>query len=578
MNIRLNDGAAFDPVQDRRDALARTAALRAADDFPDFEAAATVDYRSAGRTLVVGAARDALPLADRLASALPITVLLLDEPGAPEGGARLYPTFLVRTVALAGWLGAFEARWQAPGRPVGEGRFDLVLDLCPARLIDSHQRPHGYQAPGPDPLARERAVEALLELVGDFEKPKYFNYKERICAHGRNGIQACSACLDICSAKAILDDGDRVKVNPYLCAGCGACATVCPTGAMSYVYPPVPLTGKRVQAMLRAYAGAGGLDPVLLLHDAHGAALLAQLDAAGEPLPGRILPLALHHVASTGIDVWLAALAYGAAGVAVLGTGDAAPQYIGALGEQMEVAQAVVDGLGYAGPHFQLVRIGAPVGGGAPAGDGAPAPGPLQLHELAVALRHAPRGEVPRVPAVFHLAQDKRNTLDYALEHLHRHAPQQPLHIALPPRAPFGALAVDRQACSLCMACVGVCPAHALQDGQGAPMLRFIEKNCVQCGLCANTCPEDAIALVPRMSFAPERTQAVELNASQPFHCIRCNKAFGTLQMVENMLGRLGAHPAFSANLERLKMCGDCRVIDMMAPQDEMRVTPLRRQ
>jgi len=560
MNIRFTDGAPPDPVQEARDQLARQAALRAANDFPDFEPAATVDYRSHGRTLVVGAARDVLPLADQLASALAVTALLLDDADGADGAARLYPVHRARTVAVAGWLGAFEARWQAPGSPVGEGRFDLVLDLCPARLIATHQRPHGYQAPGPDPQARAVAVASLLDMVGDFEKPTYFNYKERICAHGRNGIQACTACVDICSARAILSDGDRVKVNPYLCAGCGACGTVCPTGAMTYAYPPAPLTGKRIQAALRAFASAGGAQPVLLLHDARGGALLERL---GDSIPGRVLPLALHHLASTGIDVWLAALAYGAAGVAVLATGDEAPQYVAALGEQMQIAQALLDGLGYAGPHFQLLQAGA---------------APLDAaQELVLALRHAPRGEAPSCPATFHLAADKRNTLDYALEHLHRHAPRQPQHIALPPGAPFGALALDTQACSLCMSCVGVCPAAALQDGQGAPQLRFIEKNCVQCGLCANTCPENAIALTPRMSFAPERMQPVVLNESQPFHCIRCSKPFGTLQMVENMLGRLASHPAFSAHPDRLRMCGDCRVIDMMTPADEMQVTPLRR-
>ena len=35
--------------------------------------------------------------------------------------------------------------------------------------------------------------------------------------------------------------------------------------------------------------------------------------------------------------------------------------------------------------------------------------------------------------------------------------------------------------------------------------------------------------------------------------------------MITTMLAKLGAHPAFSgAAAERLKMCGDCRVIDMM--------------
>jgi len=109
------------------------------------------------------------------------------------------------------------------------------------------------------------------------------------------------------------------------------------------------------------------------------------------------------------------------------------------------------------------------------------------------------------------------------------------------------------------------------------PQLRFVEKNCVQCGLCATTCPENAIRLVPRMSFKATRNAPFVLHGSQPFHCIRCNKPFGTVQMIESMLTKLGQHGAFAGKIERMKMCGDCRVIDMMAPQDEMKVIPLRR-
>lgn len=556
MNIRMMEGQGSDPLQERRDALANTAALLAMEAIPSPEPADTVGYRSAGRTLVVGPAAQALPWADRLAAALPVTLVLLDA----DGGAtpRAYPVFEARAVAVDGWLGSFEARWQAPGQPIGEGRFDLVLDLCASPLIGKHQHPHGYYAPGPDDTARRAAADEILEMVGDFEKPKYFAYKERLCAHSRNRQAGCNACIDVCSARAISGAGDRIKVNPWLCAGCGACTTVCPTGALGYAFAPASHTGSRIKAALRAYAEAGGLDPVILFHSREGAALLdAAASTGGDAVPGRVIPLALHHTASTGIDVWLAALAYGASGIAVLTTGAEAPQYAEALEQQMAIAQAVMAGLGYAGTHFQLLRATTPA-------------------ELSLSLRLAPRGETASEAATFNVAADKRNTLDYALAHLHRHAPAQPQEIALPAGAPFGAVAVNRDACSLCMACVGACPSSALMDGQDKPQLRFVEQNCVQCGLCASTCPENAITLVPRMSFAETRKQAVVMNETQPFNCIRCHKPFGTLLMIENMLSKLSQHGAFSGNLDRLRMCGDCRVIDMMAPQDEA-VVQLRR-
>jgi hypothetical protein len=42
------------------------------------------------------------------------------------------------------------------------------------------------------------------------------------------------------------------------------------------------------------------------------------------------------------------------------------------------------------------------------------------------------------------------------------------------------------------------------------------------------------------------------------------------------MLGRLSGHAMFQgAALERLKMCGDCRVIDIYSATDEQRIHDL---
>src|SRR5204863_274883 len=76
----------------------------------------------------------------------------------------------------------------------------------------------------------------------------------------------------------------------------------------------------------------------------------------GPGLPARVIPVLLQHMAATGIDVWLAALASGASNVVVLASGAEAPQYAYALERQMAFAESIAQALGYQGPHFKLLR------------------------------------------------------------------------------------------------------------------------------------------------------------------------------------------------------------------------------
>jgi formate hydrogenlyase subunit 6/NADH:ubiquinone oxidoreductase subunit I len=124
------------------------------------------------------------------------------------------------------------------------------------------------------------------------------------------------------------------------------------------------------------------------------------------------------------------------------------------------------------------------------------------------------------------------------------------------------------------MACVGSCPASALQDAPQLPQLRFVERNCIQCGLCANTCPEDAISLHPRLLLTSQAKSPAVLNEAEPFECIRCGKPFGSRKMVSNMLARLEQHSMFadSPALKSLQMCADCRVIAMVASDEQASV------
>jgi ferredoxin len=601
VNIRETAGWSTEAAR----ATPKIAALLALADVPDPEPVPVVSYRSAGELLIVGPGARALPWAEQLAGDLGVSVLLTEtskEAAAELPAERRYPVWSGRVLALRGYLGAFEVEW-AQANPIdlevctrcnacihacpeqaidysyqidldkckahrkcvtacGEvkaidfaraetrrsERFDLVLDFSDTPLIDTPQPPQGYFAPGRDAMALARAVRELAQLSGEFEKPKYFEYKEKICAHGRSEITGCTRCIEVCSTRAITSEleENRVRVEPHLCMGCGGCATVCPSGAMTYAYPRVADVGTRVKTVLQAYRAAGGDDACLLFHSGgEGRELIARLGRRGKGLPARVIPLEVFHVASLGLDLMLGSIALGASQFAILTTGSEPAAYLRALERQMGYAQEIMSGLNLGTGRFRLIE----------ASD-------VATLEQAVWVAASPRA---LTPATFNLSNDKRATLDFVFDHLLRQAPVGREEVALGAGAPYGAVIVDPLKCTMCLACVGACPEGALLDSKDKPQLRFIERNCVQCGLCEKTCPEDAITLAARLLLSPEATRPVVLNEDKVATCARCGKPFGNQRMIENMLGRLGSHSMFRdpAALNRLQMCQDCRVIDM---------------
>ena len=144
--------------------------------------------------------------------------------------------------------------------------FDLVLDLRATPAFTQHALPQGYLRW--DGQRRRSRCCKLRALVGEFEKPKFFAYKQKLCAHSRNEKVGCTACIDVCSASAISSEKQRqqIKVNPNLCVGCGACTTVCPTGATELCLPARQRAGRQAQDPAGHLRQAGGKDAALLLH------------------------------------------------------------------------------------------------------------------------------------------------------------------------------------------------------------------------------------------------------------------------------------------------------------------------
>jgi ferredoxin len=562
VNIRETAGWS----KDAKAAGPKMAALiaAAAEPAPDIP---YVSFDSDGVLLIYGRDDVAIEAAALLKEHLDVTILI--KPPAKIAPPRVteFPVVKGAIRSAKGHLGAFELIVDdyAQPAPSSRGTFtfgvsrsgatsrcDIILDLSGgAPLFSAADLRDGYLRADPaDPAAVMKAVLKARDLTGSFDKPRYITFHADLCAHSRSGIVGCNRCLDLCPAGAIAPDGDHVSIDAHICAGCGQCAAVCPTGAAAYALPSADTLMRRVRTLLTAYREAGGDQPVLLVHDdAHGASLIDALARFGDGLPANVLPLTVNEVTQVGIETIAAAFAYGATAVRLLLR--AKPRHdVTGLRRTLALAEPILAGLGFGTGRVATIETDDP-------------------DTLGEALRTiAAQDGAPR-PATFLPVGGKRDVMRLALRELQRAAPAPVDLVSLPAGAPFGAIALNVEGCTLCLACVSACPTGALGDDPDKPTLRFSEDACVQCGLCKATCPEKVITLVPQLDFRAATAPALVLKQEEPFRCIRCDKPFGTRSTIERVLAKLeGRHWMFQGKpgdttqrLDVLKMCEDCRVI-----------------
>jgi len=544
------------------DAGAKMAALIAAAAEPAPEIP-FVTLDSNGVVLVCGRDETAIEAANLLKEHLDVTVLIAPPPAVAPPRVTDFPVVQGKIRSAKGHLSAFEltiddyaqpspssrgALSFGPGRNGAVSRCDIVLDISgDPPLFSAPDLRDGYLRADPgDPAAVLKAVLKTRGLVGTFDKPRYIAFTENLCVHSRSRIVGCHRCLDLCPAGAIAPAGDHVAIDARICAGCGQCAAACPTGAASYALPPADVLMRKLRAMLSAYGKASGRHAIVLLHDdVHGAPLIDALARFGDGLPANVLPLSVNEVTQVGLEAIAAAFAYGASALRFLLR--ARPRHdVAGLTKTLALAEPILSGLGFGPGRLATIETDDPDSLGA------------LLREV-VALAPAPR------PASFLPAGGKREALRLALRELQLAAPTSAEVIALPDGAPFGAVEVDVNGCTLCLACVSACPTGALLDDPDQPMLRFVEDICVQCGLCKATCPEKVITLRPQLNFRAATLTAQVLKQEEPFNCIRCSKPFGVRSTIERVAAALaGKHwmyPAADRRLDAIRMCADCRVI-----------------
>ena len=514
----------------------------------------TIDITSHGACLILGSGDAALSAARDLSETLAVT-LLTDTPRDVAHDGR-FEVVAGRLNRASGSLGQFnlridsfqqvisggrgQAAWTAP-RDGALSSCDIILDLRGApSLFPAPEKRDGYLRADPGSLtATAKAVLEASHLVGTFEKPLYVRLEEPLCAHSRAEKPACSRCLDACPTGAITSAGEHVAIDPMICAGCGACSALCPSGAITYDAPPVATVFARLNTLAGTYRKAGGKAPRLLVHDAeHGTEMISLAARYGRGLPADVIPLEVSALSGFGHAEILAALACGFAHVDVL----LAPKTDAeVVRNEAALAEAICG--------TEKLRV-------------------LDLADPD-ALSETLYGQdtpAPLAEPVLPLGS-RRQVTRLAAKALQPDAEVLPL----PENAPYGAIVVDTDACTLCLSCVSLCPSGALGDNPDNPQLRFQEDACLQCGLCANICPEKAITLAPQLNLTDAAFTQKVVHEEEPFACIECGVLFGVKSTVERITEKLANnHAMFSRpdTIRMIQMCDNCRVKAQYHSQD----------
>lgn len=504
-----------------------------------------VSYNSRGAVLVIGDGPAAVKPARQLAARLKV---ILFAPGVdaltdlPENVVRVGG----RIASVQGHLGDFSASVAVAHNQVRDAgifspnvdrKFDLVLDLGRAPHMRQGTAPCGYFAPGDDAELLARALDTLPGIVGRFWKPQYVQYRSEICTHGAMGIPGCKRCLDACACGAIRSTGERIEVDAYLCQGCAACTMACPTGALAL---DASMAGEdRWRDALEPVSDAS--TPWLAV--VHDAASRDRLTGLAAPQVRLIEVCAIPEFSET---LWMETLARGASALILVVDPAAPSQTLNTIARTVAEAKEILLAIGRAA---EAITVAAP-------------------GEAAMTIDALLRLGVSSPPAIPVRSESKRTRFLAAVDAI-ASTDKPPATRDLAEGASFGAVIVDRQGCTLCLACTNLCPTGALTRGNGTPpALMFKESLCVQCNLCRGGCPEKAITLQPR--FLPKRSEREEiriLHADEPVPCSRCGAPFTTRRMLAVSMALVDSQRSLTmpGGTAALRQCPACRQREILA-------------
>ncbi len=395
-----------------------------------------------------------------------------------------------------------------------------------------------YTEAADDEDALGKAIE-LVSNLGEIEKNKFLELDSGRCASGRSGLIGCEFCLP-CPYEAIRRDGEEIAFSDVRCQGCGICTSLCPLSVPQLQEYPNYLMYSQIENLL-----SSDLAKKILL--VVGPEHVETLNAVGRKkikYPA-LLPLFVPRIGLLSETHILSAFAFGADGVIILG-GENCHR------ETIKFANMTLSAFDFAsGERVLLISDGQLLDNYAKISA-----------DFVEKLSPSPLKNVKTVGEI-DFDEPKREVLLDLIQSFASRTKVHPTLIEVNTQFPFADVLIDASKCTMCNACVNMCPTNALSKAENK--INFVYGRCIACGLCERACPEEAIDLKRELDFSrlveKEGRKVVE---SELIACAGCGKLFMSRAAFERISELLKVREgkgelSIEEQLELLIYCEDCR-------------------
>jgi len=422
------------------------------------------------------------------------------------------------------------------------------LQVCPTDAIDLHgaekrvlEKPallllKETEVAVPDNSAlifREKNLSQLFASIFTSQIDETVTCSKQLCQYSGRLNLGCDLCNKVCRHGAITRENDGIRVNQQECQECGACIAICPTGAMQ----SLRFTDQNFISYCKKIHFEPGCTVVIGaepdLHKfwwLHRDKKFNRTFFLEHPVPAALTTMQLLFLLCQGVG-------------RILFFADEA-------GKNMPIRQMQ-----------QVNSISA-----AFFSDSEPVVESSLPERMAEALQLQRKSLLTTLYTNYSFT-NRREKLISLLSFL---LGQVPITHQLTgePFSEFGQISCDQNRCTLCSACVSECHIQALVTESDRFALLHTPSLCVQCGICARICPEQALTLLPGLTLDSNFSGENILAQAEPVTCRECGKVFGTRESLTKVLAVLTEKNLWDSNDDLLHYCDTCRVVKIFEAQN----------